>query len=91
MVWSVYLMPAHDRNPMPCKRCIVVIAARSAVEDFLGQLSEAQGFLTDRLEAPGWINCWPLKCKEEGVWILPGSRRRTGPGGRGGMATRCKM
>jgi hypothetical protein len=71
VVWSVYLMPAHIESKDALQTAIVIIAARSAVEDFLGKL-EAQGFLTDRLEAPGLDQLLAVELREEGVWIVPG-------------------
>ena len=71
VVWSVYLMPAHIETQDALQTAIVVIAARNAVEDFLGKL-EAQGFLTDRLEAPGLDQLLAVDLREEGVWIVPG-------------------
>jgi hypothetical protein len=50
---------------------VVIIAGRSAVEEYLGQL-ETQGFLADRLEAPGLDQLLSLNIHEEGVWIIPG-------------------
>jgi hypothetical protein len=51
---------------------IVIIAARSAVEEFLGQL-EKEGFLPDRLEAPGLEQLLATQINEEGVWIFAGA------------------
>jgi hypothetical protein len=72
VVWSVYLMPRPADKPEALQTVIVIIAARSAVEEFLGQL-ESQGFLADRLEAPGLDQLLAVEMREEGVWIVPGA------------------
>jgi hypothetical protein len=72
VVWSVYLMPRPADKADALQTVIVLIAARSAVEEFLGQL-ETQGFLTDRLEAPGLDQLLAVDIREEGVWIVPGA------------------
>jgi len=59
---------------VPLQTVIVVIAARSYVEEFLGEL-ESQGFLADRLEVPGLEQLLATKVTENGVWIYP-----NGPG-----------
>jgi len=72
VVWSVYLMPPTEEKADTLQTAIVLIAARSAVEEFLGKL-ESAGFLTDRLEAPGLDQLLALEMREEGVWIVPGA------------------
>jgi hypothetical protein len=72
VVWSVYLMPRLAEKTDALQTVIVLIAARSAVEEFLGKL-EAQGFLADRLEAPGLDQLLALEMPEEGLWIVPGA------------------
>jgi len=72
VVWSVFLMPRPDDKPESLQTVIVIIAARSAAEEFLGQL-ETQGFLADRLEAPGLDQLLAVDIREEGVWIVPGA------------------
>ncbi len=72
VVWSVYLMPRPAGKADALQTAIVMIAARSAVEEFLGQL-ETQGFLADRLEAPGLDQLLSVNIGEEGVWIVPGA------------------
>ncbi len=49
---------------------IVVIAARHAVEEFLGKL-EGQGYLADRLEAPMLDELAATPATEDGAWIYP--------------------
>jgi hypothetical protein len=72
VVWSVFLMPRPADKPDALQTVIVIIAARSAVEEFLGQL-EAQHFMADRLEAPGLDALLAVDIREEGVWIVPGA------------------
>ena len=72
MVWSVYLMSRPAEKTDALQTAIVLIVARSAAEEFLGQL-EAQGFLADRLEAPGLDQLLAVDLREEGVWIVPGA------------------
>jgi hypothetical protein len=71
IVWSIYLLPRSDK-PEALQVVIVIIAARSAVEEFLGGL-EGEGFLPDRLEAPGLEQFLAAKINEEGVWIFAGA------------------
>jgi len=69
IVWSVYVMPqAHDNQ----QTVIVMVAARNAVEEFLGQL-EGQGFLADRLEMPALDQLQATSITPEGTWIYPNS------------------
>jgi len=49
---------------------IVVIAARHAVEEFLGKL-EGRGYLADRLEAPMLDELESTPATEDGAWIYP--------------------
>jgi hypothetical protein len=66
------LLPRLSDKPDALQMVIVIIAARSAVEEFLGQL-EGEGFLPDRLEAPGLEQLLSVKINEEGVWIFAGA------------------
>ena len=52
---------------------IVIIAARSCVEELLGGI-QAQGFLADRIEAPGLDQLLSVKMNEDGLWLYPGGR-----------------
>jgi hypothetical protein len=72
VVWSVYLMPRPAEKTDSLLTAIVLITARSAAEEFLGKLEE-QGFLADRLEAPGLDQLLAVDMREEGVWIVPGA------------------
>jgi hypothetical protein len=53
---------------VPLQTVVVIIAARSYVEEFLGEL-ENQGFLTDRLEVPGLQQLVLTKATGNGVWV----------------------
>jgi hypothetical protein len=72
IVWSMYLLPRLSDKPETLQTVIVIIAARSAVEEFLGQLSR-EGFLPDRLESPGLEQFLAAKINDEGVWIFAGA------------------
>lgn len=72
IVWSIYLLPRPADKSDALQTVLVVIAARSAVEEFLGQ-SEKDGFLPDRLEAPGLEQLLAAKIEKEGVWIFAGA------------------
>ena len=49
IVWTIHVLPQASAENL--QTVVVVIAERSAVEEFLGKI-EAQGFCPDRLEAP---------------------------------------
>jgi hypothetical protein len=54
IVWTIHVLPqpaGSEATAGNLQTIIVVIAARNAVEEFLGKL-EGRGFLADRLEAP---------------------------------------
>jgi hypothetical protein len=70
MVWSYYLLPRPLDKPDALQTVIIIIAARSSVEEFLGQL-EKEGYLSDRLEAPGLDQLLAADMQEEGVWVFP--------------------
>jgi hypothetical protein len=84
IVWTMHVLPPAVAAPQPAggeaaagnlQTVIVVIAARSAVEEFLGKL-EGQGFLADRLEVPflDQVEVDGLSRQSEGAadaWIYP--------------------
>jgi len=70
IVWSLHLMPPIEGKPDALRTVIVIIAARSYVEEFLGEL-EGQGFLADRIECPGLDQLLSAKLNGEGLWIFP--------------------
>jgi hypothetical protein len=77
IVWMIHVLP---RTTGDLQTAIVVIAARQAVEEFLGKL-EGQGYLADRLEAPmlDQLEAMPQaeagslerSEAEAGAWIYP--------------------
>jgi hypothetical protein len=72
IVWSFYLMPRPaTAKPDALQNVIVVIALRSYVEEYLGEL-QLQGFQPDRIESPGLDQLLAAKMNGEGVWIFPG-------------------
>jgi hypothetical protein len=70
MVWSFYLLPRPADKPEALQTVIVIIASRSSVEEFLGQL-EGEGYLADRLETPGLDELLAANIQEDGVWVFP--------------------
>lgn len=67
VVWSFELLP-HSAGDM--QTVVVIVVARQAVEEFLGQL-EGQGYMADRLELPLVDLLHATKVNEDGVWIYP--------------------
>ena len=63
-----HVLNAETAPAVALQTVIVIIAARSYVEEFLGEL-ENQGFLTDRLEVPGLEQLVATKASGNGVWI----------------------
>jgi hypothetical protein len=69
IVWSIQVLP-HSAGDL--QTVIVIIAARSAVEEFLGQL-EGQGYLADRLDLPMLDQLQSTLVSGDGAWIYPGA------------------
>ncbi len=67
VVWMIHVLP---QTASDLQTVIVVIAARHAVEEFLGQI-EGQGYLADRLEAPMLDELEAMPATEDGAWIYP--------------------
>ncbi len=67
VVWMIHVLPAKTTE---LQTVIVVIAARHAVEEFLGKL-EGQGYLADRLEVPLLDELEATAVTEDGAWIYP--------------------
>jgi len=67
IVWTFDALPAVEGQP---RTVIVVIAPRSAVEAFLGDL-EGAGYLADRLEFPQLQDLRSVSGVGDGVWIHP--------------------
>lgn len=68
LVWSFELMPGVLG---PLRTALVVIAERTYVEEFLGNL-EGQGYLADRLEVPFIDRLLATKVMHDGVYLYPG-------------------
>ncbi len=75
IVWSLHVLPQAEGN---LQTVIVMIVARSAVEEFLGKL-EGEGYLADRLELPLLDQLQTTAITEDGAWIYPeaGGSRNT--------------
>lgn len=67
VVWSVQVLHHGEGN---MQTVIVMIVARSVVEEFLGKL-EGQGFLADRLELPRLDQLLATTPTGDGAWIFP--------------------
>lgn len=67
VVWMFHVLPQTTGE---LQTVIVVIAARHAVEEFLGKL-ESQGYLADRLEVPMLDELEATPATEDGAWIYP--------------------
>jgi len=67
IVWSYELAPQSAPNQ---QAVIVIIAARSLIEGFLGDL-ETQGYLADRLELPALHQLLATRFAEDATWIYP--------------------
>ena len=81
IVWTIHILPrrseatgdtADSGEPKPddLQTVVVVIAARHAVEEFLGKL-EGRGYLADRLEAPMIDQLEATAAAGDGAWIYP--------------------
>lgn len=67
IVWSFHTLPHPEEN---LQTVIVMVVARSIVEEFLGKL-ETQGYLADRLEMPLLDQIQTTAITEDGAWIYP--------------------
>jgi hypothetical protein len=67
IVWSLQVLPNPDGK---MQTAIVMMVARSVVEEFLGNL-EGQGYLADRVELPLLDQLQATKITENGAWIYP--------------------
>src|SRR3954466_1089207 len=68
IVWGFELLV---RPGAEMQTAIVIVVARSHVEEFLGQL-EGQGFLADRLELPFLDELRATKIDSDGAWVFAG-------------------
>ena len=72
-VWSVHIVPRHAPKAADApalQTVVVVLAERSVVEEFLGQL-ESRGYLADRLELPMLDQLEAADARDDGAWIYP--------------------
>jgi hypothetical protein len=69
IAWSLQILPHSEGNS---QTVVVLIVARSVVEEFLGKL-ESQGYLADRLELPLLDQLQADAITEDGAWIYPES------------------
>ena len=67
VVWNYQVLPHATGN---MQTVIVMVVARSVVEEFLGAL-EAQGYMADRLELPLLDQLHTTAITEDGAWIYP--------------------
>jgi hypothetical protein len=67
VVWTIHCL-AHPAGTE--QTVIVTIAARDAVEEFLGRL-EGQGYLADRLELPALDQLLATHVTGDGAWMYP--------------------
>jgi hypothetical protein len=67
IVWSIQTLP-HPQGPL--QTVIVIIVARSIVEDFLGRL-ENEGFQADRIELPALDQLHATLGSGDGAWVYP--------------------
>jgi hypothetical protein len=68
VVWTFEALPARSEE---LQTVIVLIVARSKVEEFLGKL-EGQGYLADRLELPLLDQIRATETTTDGLWIYTG-------------------
>lgn len=69
IVWTIHVLPQASGE---VQTVIVVMAARSAVEEFLGHL-EGKNFLPDRLETPMLDQLEAMSGLGDGAWIWAGA------------------
>jgi hypothetical protein len=67
IVWTLHILP---QTAGEVQTVVVVMAQRSAVEEFLGKL-ESKDFQPDRLEAPVLDQLDAISTNEDGAWIFP--------------------
>ncbi len=67
IVWTFHSMPHVEGN---LQTVIVILVARSVVEEFLGKL-ESEGYLADRLELPLLDQLQTTVITADGAWIYP--------------------
>lgn len=67
IVWTMHCLDHPEGNQ---QTVVIVIAARDAVEEFLGKL-ESRGYLADRLELPALDQLLGTKIQGDGAWVYP--------------------
>lgn len=70
IVWTFEPIPTGGMGDL--QTVIVLIVARSLVEEFLGKL-EGQGFLADRLDLPLLDQIRATRIDADGIWLYPGT------------------
>ena len=75
IVWTMQVFPRRpeikaEGEAENLQTVVVIIAARSVVEEFLGKL-ERDGFLPDRLEVPMLDLLETVSATEDGAWLFP--------------------
>src|SRR5271169_215165 len=70
IVWTFQILSRAGTENL--QTIVVVIAARSLVEEFLGKL-ERDGYQADRLEVPMLDQLEAISATEDGAWIFPQS------------------
>jgi hypothetical protein len=68
IVWTLQILPQAAAENL--QTVVVVIAERSAVEEFLGKL-EGQGYLADRLEVPLLDQLQSAPANDDSAWVYP--------------------
>jgi len=68
--WSLEPVPYHGSVPTEMQTVVVCIAARDAVQQFLGRL-EGVGYQPDRLEVPMLHQVLANKPVDDGAWVYP--------------------
>ena len=67
VAWTIHCLP-HPEGTQ--QTVILTVAAREAVEEFLGKL-EGQGYLADRLEVPALDQLLATEVATDGAWVYP--------------------
>jgi hypothetical protein len=77
-LWTMHVLPktAPAGEADNLQTIVVIIVARSVVEDFLGKL-EGQGYMADRLELPMLDQLQATPVAGDGAWVYP--ETTTGP------------
>jgi hypothetical protein len=76
IVWTLHVMGTYQSPPKAdgtvehLQTVVVVMAGRTAVEEFLGRL-EQDGYLADRLETPLLDQLEAVTPTDDGAWLFP--------------------